>query len=109
MDYFVTVVRNQLDEITFANASAEGRAMGIQQTIDYELPLSMNVWSYSLADSSGISGSWRPQLLRLVRISPLSNISWQISMELTARIILAQKTLAERRFAPIFSQYLASH
>jgi len=32
--FFVTVVCNQLDEITFANASAEGRAMGMEQTID---------------------------------------------------------------------------
>jgi hypothetical protein len=43
MDYFVTVVRNQPDEITFANASAEGRAMGIEQTIDCALRLSMNL------------------------------------------------------------------
>jgi hypothetical protein len=34
IDYFVTVVRNPLDEITFANASAEGRSMRIEQTID---------------------------------------------------------------------------
>jgi hypothetical protein len=43
IDYFVTVVRNPLDEITFANASAEGRAMGIEQSINYVLQLSMNL------------------------------------------------------------------
>jgi hypothetical protein len=43
IDYFVTVVRNQLDEITFADASTEDRAMRIEQTIDYALQLSMNL------------------------------------------------------------------
>jgi hypothetical protein len=43
INYLVTVVRNQLDEITFANASAEGRATGIEQTINYALQRSMKL------------------------------------------------------------------
>jgi hypothetical protein len=37
------------------------------------------------------------------------NISWQNSIELTARMILTQKTLADGLFAQVFPQYLASH
>jgi hypothetical protein len=43
IDYFVTVVRNQVEEIKSASASAEVCATGIEQTIDYAFQRSMNL------------------------------------------------------------------
>jgi hypothetical protein len=48
-------------------------------------------------------------IAQAVPISPSSNVNWQNSIELTVRIILAPKTLADGLFAQVLPQYLASH
>jgi hypothetical protein len=40
---------------------------------------------------------------------PSSNVHWQNSVELTARIILDQKTVVNRLYTPVLPQYLANH
>jgi hypothetical protein len=41
-DHYVTAVRGQLDEVVFVKAWAEGRAMTLEQAIEYALEVSIS-------------------------------------------------------------------
>jgi len=59
-------------------------------------------------DSDGIIASWPQPPPKPSRILRSRYLHWQNSIELAARIILAQKTLANGLFTAVLPQYLAS-